>query len=337
MNYSGPPTAYSTKIRPNTSKIKSTLLSLHGPKCAFCGLDVTYGQIGISSYYPVHSHPDNQDENNFVLACSYCNRIKNNKEPFSSEGKELIIHPYADRYWAEIQVNKDGIAEGKTDAANSTISLMELNRPLLVSYRKEHISDFIEKINDNHSAYDVYACSIGQIKELLKLEIENDPLQEYFYRMIYANVIASMEAYLSKTIIMLVLNCDDVFWRFVNKFDWNNEKVNVGEIKDAYDNMPIKVRKKLTEVIYHNLPKVRAMYKKILEIDILTDETDMSFLNRAVDIRHDIVHRNGRKNSNCETDEFHSISIEMIEKLICNVDKLIVSIETQLAVRYFQS
>lgn len=180
------------------SGIKRNLLEKHGPRCAYCGIDLTIGQIEVDSFWPFHSHPDPSNPDNYVLSCSQCNRMKGAKEPFSSEGKGRIIYPYSDRYWSEIQIGRDGIAIGKTEAGSSTITLLGLNRLELVSYRKDHIADFIRRINDENTAYEVYTSSVNQIKELLKMDIPTPKLQEYFNRMIYANVIASMEAYLSK-------------------------------------------------------------------------------------------------------------------------------------------
>ena len=147
--------------------------------------------------------------------------------------------------------------------------------------------------------------------------------------MIYANVITAMEAYLSKNIISLVLNDENIFWKFVSKFDWNNEKVDISKIKDTYDSMNMKVQRKLAEILYHNLPKVRVMYQKILDINILQSEDDMRFFNSSVDIRHDLVHRNGRKGTNSSVDEFHNITLDMINELIARVDLLINEVEEQ--------
>ena len=330
MDYSKEPTASYIK-RPFIPGIKRNLLEKYGSQCAYCGLDVTYGQIEVDTFFTFSSHPDKQSPDNYILTCAQCHRIKGSKDPFSEDGNELIIHPYDDRYWSEIQIGRDGVAVGKTEAGSSTIALLGLNRPELVSYRKDHIADFIKRINDDKAAYEVYNCSINQIKELLKIDIVNPELQEYFHRMIYANVIASMEAYLSKTFITIVLNDDAMFWRFVNRFDWEKDRFYIENIKDIYDNMPIRVQTKLTEVLYHNLPKVKAMYQKILEIDILQEEEDMAFLCKSVDVRHDLVHRNGRKNSNCTTDEFHNISVDMINELIEHVDRLVKEIEEQRA------
>lgn len=327
MDYANMPTASYKRI--STQKIISELLEKHKARCAYCGISVVFGQLELDAYLPLHTHPDVQVSDNYVLSCAHCNRIKGGKEPIAEDGQVIILHPYSDRYWNEIKIDRAGVAEGVTEAGRSTINHLQLNRPELVSYRKDHIADYIEKINDGNSAFDVYQCSIKQIKELLQIVISNSDLQKYFYQMIYANVIATMEAYLSKCIISLVLNDDTMFWRFVRRFDWGKEKINIEDIKDVYDSMNIKVQTKLTEVLYHNLPKVKAMYKNILEIDILRSDADMTFLTQAVDIRHDLVHRNGRKGKHCEVDVFHDITLEMITELIEHVDSLVEDIENQ--------
>lgn len=311
--------------------IREKLIATHGNKCGYCGSEMTFNNIlEIDSYLPKSKYSEEAGLENYVLSCPICNRIKGDKVPIDDNGKVLILHPYKDAYWTEIQINKDGIAEGKTEAGRNTVQMMYLNRPELVSYRLHNIANFIETINDKHTAYEVYTYSINQIENLLKLDIEESELKEYFYRMIYANVIASMEAYLSKTIILIVLNNNDMFWNFVNKFDWNKEKVCMEDIKNTYDNMNIKVQTKLAEVLYHNLSKVKAMYKSILDIDILEDNGEMACLNKAVNIRHDIVHRNGRKNNDGKKEDFHNISLGMIKDIILHVNKLVERVEEQI-------
>lgn len=328
MNYSKEPTFFSHLRRPNPQKFKHQLLAIHGAKCAYCGINLSSGYTLIDSYIPFRSIEDPENIDNYVLACAQCDLIKGTREPVSLDGKVLILHPYSENYRTEIQFNEDGIAEGKTEAGESTIEFLQLNRSELVSYRKDHIADFIAKVNDGYSAYDVYRCSIEQIKDLLQIEIPSADLQQHFYRMIYTNVISSMEAYLSKTLITIVMNDETYFWEFVKRFDWEKEKINIENIKEVYDNMTIKVQTKLSEILYHNLPKVKVLYQKVLNIDILQNHEDMAFLCRAVDIRHDLVHRNGRKNGRSEVDEYHSISISMIYDLVTHVDNMIQEIES---------
>lgn len=311
------------------------LIQEHGTRCAYCGCEITARElIAIDSYLPFRTHPEHDEYENYVLACQSCNRIKAAKEPIDEEGNILILHPYRETYWKEIKVDDNGVAYGETDAGRSTVDIMRLNRPELVAYRSNNIALFIKKANDGERAFDVYRNSIMHIRRLVSVSVETEELKEYYYRLIYANVIASMEAYLSKTIITLVINNKDLFWNFVQKFNWNNEKIDISQIKQVYDEMDIKVQTALTEVLYHNLPKVKGIYKDILNIKMLEDREEMGFLCKAVEIRHDIVHRNGRKNvrknAQNNTDEYHNIQLEQVEELIARVDNLVCSIEEQI-------
>ncbi|MGN1165665.1 MAG: HEPN domain-containing protein [Lachnospiraceae bacterium] len=255
-------------------------------------------------------------------------------EPKTEDGKILIMHPYKDAYWEHIMVDKNGVARGETEEAKSTVEILCLNRPELIAYRNNNIAAFIQNANNGENVYEVYRNSITYVKKLLLSNIEEKEIEGYFYRLVYANIIASMEAYLSKTIISLVLNDEDLFWTFVQRFDWGKEKVNISEVKDVYGKMNIKVQKALAEVLYHNLSKVKQMYRCILEINVLDEDDEMEFLCKAVEIRHDIVHRNGRKNIKKQdvtsVDEYHNIELEQIEELIKHVDELVDSIERQI-------
>lgn len=282
----------------------------------------------IDSFLPYRTHPQNDEIENYVLSCPTCHRIKGGTEPVSEDGTVLILHPYKDGYRNEIKIGTDGRVYGITDAGKSTVEIMRLNRPELVAYRASNIAAFIESTNDGRTSLETYHGSIRQIRDLMKVRIEDPELVNCYYRMMYANVIAAMEAYLSKTIISCVLGDDEVFWTFVRNFDWNKEKVSVADIKEVYDGMGIKVQTALAEILYHNLPKVKNIYRAALGIDILTDTDELGFLCRAIEIRHDIVHRNGRSS---EKDAYHIITAEMVDDLISHVDRLVDDIERQLA------
>jgi len=311
------------------------LIQEYGARCAYCGCEITARElISIDSYLPFRTHPEHDEYENYVLACRSCNAIKADKEPIDEEGNILILHPYQETYWKEIKVDDSGVAHGETEAGRSTVEIMRLNRPELVAYRSNNTALFIKKANDGEQAFDVYNNSIIRIRKLISVNVETEELKEYYYRLIYANVIASMEAYLSKTIITLVINNKGLFWNFVQKFNWNNEKIDISQIKQAYDEMDIKVQTALAEILYHNLPKVKNIYKDILNIKILEDRDEMTYLCKAVEIRHDIVHRNGRKNVRINVqnnaDEYHNIQLEQVEELIASVDNLVRSIEDQI-------
>ena len=326
-------TRRATYMRTARSFKRKRLLEEHGNKCGYCGCEMISPELmEVDSYLPFRTHPECDEYDNYVLTCPICNRIKSAREPITTDGRVLILHPYKDNYKDEIKIDEDGYAHGLTDAGKSTVEIMRLNRPELVAYRVNNIAAFIEKVNDGKSAYDVYQKSISQITELMKVNVESSELQEYYFRLLYANVISAMEAYLSKTIITLVLNDENSLWNFVRKFKWNEEKVKIADVKEVYDGINVRVQTELAGILYHNLSKVKKMYKEILDIDILTDHNEMNFLYNAVETRHDIVHRNGRANEDLNEEKYHDIQIEHIQQLILHVDKLVNSIQEQLII-----
>lgn len=74
--------------------------------------------------------------------------------------------------------------------------------------------------------------------------------------------------------------------------------------------------------MYHNLGKIKPIYKEVLNIDL----GDIREIMKAVQIRHDIVHRSGKdKDGN-----MHIISKEDIVQLVENVSSLISLVEGEL-------
>jgi len=80
-----------------------------------------------------------------------------------------------------------------------------------------------------------------------------------------------------------------------------NAIVNVEEVKKAKYSLSdlrgkdIDVRslttRKLSEVLFHKIPKVKAIYEQVIGKKL---SIDISKVNKIVEIRHNIVHRNGR-------------------------------------------
>ena len=78
----------------------------------------------------------------------------------------------------------------------------------------------------------------------------------------------------------------------------------------------------MLDVIYHNLPKVKGMYKDTLGVDL----GDIGIAYKAVLTRHDLVHRNGKTKDGVEV-VIDSVIIDQlfsdIETFIGNIDKQI--------------
>ena len=160
------------------------------------------------------------------------------------------------------------------------------------------------------------------IDVLDEIDILDEISRKLLYRTLYANVISSMEAYLSDRLIQKVLSSEEAKRQFVENFkDFKEVKISISDIYENMEKLESQIKKSLRDIIYHNLPRVKKIYKSTLNIDL----GDISDLMKCVSIRHDIVHRNGKdKNGN-----IHDIKRENVVTLADRVTRFIRSIEFQ--------
>ncbi|MBB4365013.1 hypothetical protein GGD65_006077 [Bradyrhizobium sp. CIR18] len=115
-------------------------------------------------------------------------------------------------------------------------------------------------------------------------------------RMIFAQQIGGLEAYLADTLINVVKNDADAMRRLIaGDVDLRSKKFTLAEISANKQLVEQEVLLHLRSIVYHNIPKVRALYKIAANVDIfelLEGTKDRLF--KAIEYRHDCVHRNGR-------------------------------------------
>ena len=88
------------------------------------------------------------------------------------------------------------------------------------------------------------------------------------------------------------------------------------------DNLKDTVKGELRGLMYHNLSKIKPIFKDSMGIDF----GEIEELCKAVLVRHDIVHRNGKTKDGKDI----IITKEDIEKLASQVNNFIYNIESQL-------
>lgn len=167
--------------------------------------------------------------------------------------------------------------------------------------------------------YDSHVADTMKVLDAIESLDEN--VKSTLHKVLYANIIACMESYLSDKFIHEVLSKDENKRNFVKGFkDFADQKIPLNELFERFDNIGAFIRKTLQDIIFHNLPKVKGMYKDILGIDI----GDISNLCKCVSIRHDIVHRNG-KNKDGKEVAINKTNVEDVAKLVSNMIKNIES------------
>jgi hypothetical protein len=147
-----------------------------------------------------------------------------------------------------------------------------------------------------------------------------------FIRMVFAQVIGLMEAYLGDTLIRAVETDADALRRLVaGAEELSKEKLSLEEFLTNPGLVRERVWKYLRDIQYHNLAKVDALYNVALGFRLLTNKSRNDRLFKAILCRHDIVHRNGK------TKEGGMVSLEPshVDELIDDVFALATETEAR--------
>lgn len=137
--------------------------------------------------------------------------------------------------------------------------------------------------------YEIYELSISNLRSIANLEV-TDPQRITLHTMVHSQIIASLEAYLAATFIKSVLDSDDLTEKLVTcDGELAKQKFSLKEIYSEMANIKKTVAIRLKEITFHNVAKVKPLYQNVLGVDF----GDISWLGRAVEVRHDCTHRNG--------------------------------------------
>lgn len=178
-------------------------------------------------------------------------------------------------------------------------------------------------ISQQAEASSKFDRAILDIEKLLETDI---PLlvQGTFYRLLYVNVIFALETYLSDTFISAVANEKELMRKYVESApEFKVEKFTLAEVFNARESIEAKVKSTLVDIVWHNFGKIKPMYKDTLGVNF---PDDMGDLHRSILIRHDIVHRNGKKKDGGDI----VIATKSITDLIQAASALVRDIDAQM-------
>ncbi len=167
-----------------------------------------------------------------------------------------------------------------------------------------------------------YRLAMKSNRKLLDIDVP-ESIRDTFYGMVFVNLITIMETYLSDTFIGLVRCYDKFLRKFVESTpEFKQRRFSLAEIYDSLDGISKTTEEYLNGVVWHRLWVVRHMYRDTLDVSF-PDHLDYIF--RAVDVRHALVHRNGKIKG-----KHVDITKERVQKLAGEIDDFICSIAEQI-------
>jgi hypothetical protein len=186
----------------------------------------------------------------------------------------------------------------------------------------EYLQRLSGSIKGSLGPFEEFKRSASDIRGLSQVKVES-ARQQCFNRLLYANVIAALEAYLSDFFQTAVDKHSELRRRFVETNPaYSKQKFSLSKVFEEYERIDVRVGEYLVSVLWHNLAVAKNMFADTLGIKF-TDKLDGLFT--AVLTRHDLVHRNGRKKEGGE----HCITLDQVDELLKMSETLVDDIEAQ--------
>lgn len=275
-----------------------------------CGLCLIETELHFSGYSNDFFNKNPKHVIELSLECPECSNW--HEINISSRNKKIIIDIECELVSKEYQTEID------SETIHYSLSLAD-NTKFSIEYPLE--LDRVDEIIGNDFVGN-YKKSIQEIKEVIKTnEVINNPILR---KLIYSNVITIFETYLSDLIINTVHSSTALQTKVVENYGiFDNEKIDLKNIYSTMSNLEREIITRLRSITYHNLNKVIPLYSKVLGINF---SGVIGKLPKAITIRHDIVHRNGKTIDG----ESHAISIQIINDLILNVEAVSTYIDLEI-------
>lgn len=167
--------------------------------------------------------------------------------------------------------------------------------------------DLCEQQGPYTSIFGVFLDAELQTKTLMDLAPKDPALT----RMLFAHLITAYETYLGDTVRKNVLNRPVLLRRFVerNARLFPEKRIGFCSLFEEMD----KIRETASEVIdsllFHRMDVVRELLRSVFLIEI--PKADRDALAKAMEVRHDIVHRGGKNRSGTP----HQLTMQDVEDL----------------------
>ena len=192
------------------------------------------------------------------------------------------------------------------------------------SYLQESLQEEHKSLQwyTSHSYSDLHRSfqfQIHNLRDLTGLQVAISH-EETFYKMSYAHAVTLMESFLADSVRTLILSDDKYFKNAIIQVeDLKDIKYSLKDIAKQQDGARGFVIKLLSGMMYHNIPKVREILKSILDQPISVNISDVC---RITNLRHDIVHRDGKTTDGSLIKVDKEIALEAIKSVETFVEKV---------------
>jgi len=213
------------------------------------------------------------------------------KENFMGRAKEEMmrqqeLEPMYE--WIEENYGDDADEEG-SEEWDEAVQAYEDHCEALRRQEEWYLQEELEWYIYTQSQVGKFDIQIQSVIELVEMHASNEA-QFSLLVMLHGHIVAAVESYLASTFIHKVTNSEDLIRKLVESDPvFSKMKFTLKEIYEKHENLQLTVASYLRDLIFHDLAKVKPMFKEVLDCDF----GDITWLFEAVNIRHHCVHRAG--------------------------------------------
>lgn len=208
-------------------------------------------------------------------------------DSYSSESETEYCTQCGEEFEFEIWAS---IADGYIDIPFDDKYIIAVDETPSLAF-KQYVDEQIELALADKTHYDIFKEAINNCDQIFELGKSAHHIEKVLYNQAYSGLVTAMEAYLSSTFIYQIMSNDDYFMKFVEHYEkFKIEKFTLSEFYSIEKKLKNKVKYELTEIIYHNLYKLKTNFEKVFDITF----PNIDSLSEIIKNRHDIVHRNGK-------------------------------------------
>jgi len=220
---------------------------------------------------------------NATVPCPEPNYMaERNRDSYVETDDEVVCDECGENYEVSI-INSFGGADVSVDRGNIEVSF---DGPY---YDENDRDDDMYWREEPSEQLRILKSHLNSAADLLKIDVGHNNFFSLSV-MIYGHVVAATEGFLSSVFIKTTTGSEELIRRLVETDPKFSEmKFSMSQLFKERESIKDTVAAYLQKLIFHDLKKIKPMYKSVLGLDL----GDIGWLFNAVSKRHDCVHRAG--------------------------------------------
>ena len=185
--------------------------------------------------------------------------------------------------------------------------------------------DFWIDYDPPEDPFGICIATLDGMRSLITDEPTHKDDPQLLNRMVLSQSVTALETYLFDTLVRRIFEERTLILRLLERDKHiNQEKFTLRQLASNSKLLDDEIRRYLASVLYHNLERVNFLYQAVFGFPIKRAEPLWTLLLKAIERRHDCVHRNGLSSDGKRvlvfTKRYVAEVIEGIEELVRRID-----------------